>query len=81
MSYEAKNVLICISAPSGAAGNPGICPEGQMLATQTLYVPTSDPSVPTLDDVTVGTYAFAIVLASYLFALGLGQLFNLFRND
>jgi len=79
MAWESKTVLLC--APSTGATATDFCPANSVLSTQVIYVPTHDPSMPTQDDMTVGVYAFTIVLLSYLAAAGLGLVIRLFKSE
>lgn len=80
MVWQTKTVLICTPAQEGAETSP-VCPAGNTVSSQTLYISDTDPSLPTHNDVQYGVVAFSIVITVYVLASGVGALLKLLKSD
>lgn len=77
MTFKTVTVLTC------APGAPAVdfCPAGTGVTTQSILVPTTDPSLISPEDIDVGVIAFSFVIATYVVATGIGFLFRIFRES
>lgn len=74
MAWVSVSALVC--SPSLTPDTSGYCPEGKALTLQTLYAPTSDPSVPSAEYAEYTAVSFSIVMAVWLISKLLGRLIS-----
>lgn len=79
-TWAPLTVLTCTPAADPQAPAVAPCATGQEVGTALVYMPTSDPSVPTADHFEMAGFAFALVILVFLLSAGLGMVIRMFAR-